>query len=228
MPDRRTESPGSSDRCNIKAVMYRGGIGEKGGTGNLSKHIENIRKFGIEPVEFIDDSEKDMNDIIKFCENLGVRAVVSSHFEDGGKGAVKLAEAVLDSISVNKDKKLKFQYSLEMSLKERIETLALNIYGADGVDFDRRAETDIDLLTDNGYGNLPVCIAKTPKSLSDNPGLKGRPQKFRITVNEVRISAGAGFVVMICGNINTMPGLPKMPAALRIKVMPDGRVTGLT
>ena len=218
--------------ATVKAVKYHGGIDEKGGTGNLAKHIENIRKFGIEPVvalnKFTDDTEKDLNDIVKFCESLGVRAVISSHYEDGGKGALKLAEAVLDSININKNKELLYQYSLEMPLKEKIETVARNIYGAEGVDFERRAETDIDLLTDNGYGNMPVCIAKTPKSLSDNPGLKGRPQKFRITVNEVRISAGAGFVVVICGNIMTMPGLPKMPAALRIKVMPDGRVTGLT
>jgi len=159
---------------------------------------------------------------------LGVRAVVANHFAEGGKGAVDLAKAVLDSIEANHGRKLQYQYPLEMSLSEKIETIAKNIYGADGVDFDRKAETDIDLLTENGYGNLPVCIAKSPKSLSDNASLKGRPKNFKITVNELRISAGAGFVVVICGNIMTMPGLPKVPAALRIKVLPDGRVTGLT
>ncbi len=218
--------------ATVKAVMFHGGISEKGGTGNLAKHIENIRLFGLEPVvalnKFTDDSKKDLDDIVKFCAGLGVRAVIASHFEEGGKGAVNLAKAVLESINENKDKELQFQYPLDMSLREKIETIARNIYGADGVDFDRRAETDMDLLTDNGYGNLPVCIAKSPKSLSDNPNLKGRPGNFRITVNELRISAGAGFVVVICGNIMTMPGLPKFPAALRIKVLPDGRVTGLT
>ena len=115
-----------------------------------------------------------------------------------------------------------------MSLNEKIDTVAKQIYGANGVDFDRRAMTDIDLLTQHGYGNLPICVAKTPKSLSDNAKLQGRPKNFKITVNEVRISAGAGFVVVICGNIMTMPGLPKVPAALKIKVLPDGRAEGLS
>ena len=218
--------------ATVKAVMYHGGMSENGGAGNLAKHIENIRLFGLDPVvainKFTDDKEEDLKNIISYCEKLGVRAVIANHYEQGGKGAVDLAREVVDSIEDNKLKKLQYQYSLDMPLREKIETIARNIYGADGVDFDRRAETDIDLLTDTGYGNLPVCIAKTPKSLSDNPALKGRPKNFKITVNELRISAGAGFVVVICGNIMTMPGLPKVPAALRIKVMPDGRVTGLT
>ncbi len=218
--------------ATVKAIMYHGGINENGGTGNLAKHIENIRLFGLEPVvalnKFVDDSEEDLKNIVQFCESQGVRAVVASHYENGGKGAADLAKAVIKSIDDNKATELKYQYPLSMSLKDKIEIIAKNIYGADGVDFDRRAETDMDLLTENGYGNLPVCIAKSPKSLSDNPNLKGRPRKFRITVNELRISAGAGFVVVICGNIMTMPGLPKFPAALRIKVLPDGRVTGLT
>jgi formate--tetrahydrofolate ligase len=218
--------------ATVKAVMYHGGIDEKGGTGNLAKHVENIRLFGLEPVvalnRFTDDSEKDLKSIIHYCEKLGVRAVVATHFEQGGKGAMDLAKAVLESIQQNDNKKLLFQYPVEMPLKQKIETLAVRLYGADGVDFDRSAEIDIDLLSETGYGQLPVCIAKTPKSLSDNPNLRGRPSKFRITVNEVRISAGAGFAVVICGNIMTMPGLPKVPAALRIKVMADGRASGLT
>ena len=115
-----------------------------------------------------------------------------------------------------------------MPLEEKIETLAKKIYGADGVEFDRRAQNDINLLTENGYGNLPVCIAKTPKSLSDSASAIGRPKGFKITVNELRISAGAGFVVVICGNIMTMPGLPKVPAALRIKMSADGKASGLS
>jgi formate--tetrahydrofolate ligase len=218
--------------ATVKAVQYHGGIDEKGGTGNLAKHIENIRLFGLEPVvalnRFADDKVKDLNDIVHFCEQKGVRAVVANHFEKGGKGAVDLAKALIESIEMNDGKKLQYLYPLEMSIKEKINTVACKLYGDDGVDFDRSAETDIELLRDNGYGELPVCIAKTPKSLSDNQNLKGRPSKFRITVNEVRISAGAGFAVVICGNIMTMPGLPKVPAALRIKVMPDGRATGLS
>jgi formate--tetrahydrofolate ligase len=218
--------------ATLKAVMYHGGMDEKGGSGNLAKHIENIRKFGLEPVvainKFTEDTNEDLYKIVRYCEGLGAKAVVANHYEHGGKGAIELAEAVIDSINQNKDKKLQYLYPLKASFKEKIETLAREIYGADGVDFDRRAETDIDLLTENGYGNLPVCIAKTPKSLSDVPKLKGRPSDFNITVNEVRISAGAGFAVVICGNIMTMPGLPKVPAALRIKVLPDGRATGLS
>ena len=177
---------------------------------------------------FAEDKDEDLEQIRKFCNDLGIKAIVATHFRDGGKGALDLAEAVMESIKGNKGKDLKYQYELNDSLNNKIGIIARNIYGADGVDFDRRAETDIDLLTDNGYGALPVCIAKSPKSLSDQAGLLGRPRNFKITVNEVRISAGAGFVVVICGNIMTMPGLPKYPAALRIKMNPDGRATGLS
>lgn len=218
--------------ATVKAIMHHGGFNDKGGTGNLAKHIENIRLFGLNPVialnKFTDDKKEDLDRIIDFCKELGVKAVVASHFEHGGKGAEDLAKAVIESTKQQQNKKLQFLYPVAAGLKEKIEILARNIYGADGVDFDRRAETDIDLLTDNGYGNLPVCVAKTPKSLSDNPKLKGRPSGFKLTVNELRISSGAGFVVVICGNIMTMPGLPKVPAALRIKISPNGKATGLT
>ena len=216
----------------VKAIKYHGGFNNEGGTGNLAKHIENIRMFGLDPVvainRFTDDTDEDIAQLIDFCAGLGVVAVAANHFEHGGKGATDLAEAVLKNIKLNENIKLKFLYDESDSLVTKIEKLATKIYGADGVDFDRRAQTDIDLLSENGYGDLPVCVAKTPKSLSDNPKLKGRPSGFRVTVNELRISAGAGFVVVICGNIMTMPGLPKVPAALRIKMSPDGRATGLT
>lgn len=218
--------------ATVKAVQYHGGFNENGGFGNLTKHIENIKLFGLQPVvalnKFTDDKEEDLKNIINYCESIGVKAVVANHFEKGGAGATNLANAVIDSIKENKGKKLNFLYPLENSLSGKIDTVAKQIYGANGVDFERRAETDIDLLTQHGYGNLPICVAKTPKSLSDNPKLQGRPKNFKITVNEVRISAGAGFVVVICGNIMTMPGLPKVPAALKIKVLPDGRAEGLS
>ncbi|MBN1183838.1 MAG: formate--tetrahydrofolate ligase [Bacteroidales bacterium] len=218
--------------ATAKAVAYHGGYNDRGGLGNLAKHIENIRSFGLNPVvainKFTDDKEEDLANIINYCAKLGVEAVVANHFEKGGKGAVNLASAVIKSIKDNQDKPLTYQYPLDMPIREKIETIAKKIYGADGVDFERRATTDIDLYEQHGYGNLPVCIAKTPKSLSDNEKLTGRPGGFKITVNEVRISAGAGFVVVICGNIMTMPGLPKVPAALKIKVLPDGRATGLS
>ncbi len=218
--------------ATIKALKYHGWLNENGGFANLDKHIENIRSFDIEPVvainRFNDDTDDDLQQVVAYYEEKGIKAVVASHFKDGGTGALKLAEAVIDIIKLNGDKKLQFQYSLDLPLREKIRTIARNIYGADDVDFDRKAETDIELIAKHGYNNLPICIAKTPKSLSDNAKLLGRPRNFRITVNEARISAGAGFVVIICGNIMTMPGLPKVPAAARIQVMPDGRAVGLS
>jgi len=215
-----------------KAIQHHGGMTEDGGAGNLRKHIENIQQFGIQPVvainKFKDDNENDLKDIIQYCENLGVKAVVANHFEKGGKGATDLAKAVIESVNENKDKNLKFLYNLDAPIREKIEVLAKQVYGADGVDFERKAETDIDLYTEQGYMNLPICVAKTPKSLSDNAKLKGRPKGFKITVNELRLSAGAGFIVVICGNIMTMPGLPKVPAAMKIKVSDDGKATGLS
>jgi formate--tetrahydrofolate ligase len=217
--------------ATVKAIQYHGGFNDAGGLGNLAKHIENIRAFNIEPVvainRFADDKPRDLNRVVKFCESLDVPAVVAEHFAKGGAGAADLAEAVQERIKINRRRKLRFGYPLNMSLQKKIETVAKTFYGATGVDFDRAAQTDLDLLTATGYSNLPICVAKTPTSLSDDGQLHGRPRDFRITVNELRVSAGAGFVVVICGNIMTMPGLPRVPAAARIKVLPDGRATGL-
>jgi formate--tetrahydrofolate ligase len=141
---------------------------------------------------------------------------------------VELARSVLRVVGKNHRRKLRFIYPLEMPLERKIEAVARKLYGADGVDLDPSARHDLELLNRHGFAKLPVCIAKTPMSLSDDPALRGRPRGFRIRVNELRISAGAGFVVVICGNIVTMPGLPKVPAAARIKVLPSGRATGLT
>jgi formate--tetrahydrofolate ligase len=218
--------------ATAKAVAYHGGFTATGGLGNLAKHIENIRLFGIEPVvalnRFPDDKPEDLARIIRFCSRQGVEAVVAEHYARGGEGAVELAHAVLRVVERNHRRKLRFLYSLEMPLERKIETVARKLYGADGVDFDPNARHDLDLLTRHGFAKLPICIAKTPMSLSDDPALRGRPRGFRIKVNELRISAGAGFVVVICGSIMTMPGLPKVPAAARIKVLPSGRATGLT
>jgi formate--tetrahydrofolate ligase len=218
--------------ATVKAVKHHGGFTETGGLGNLAKHIENIRLFNLEPVvainRFTGDRSSDFNKIISFCQDQGVEAVVASHFRDGGQGATELAEAVLRCIETNRDKKLRFAYSLKSSLSQKITKLARDVYGAKGVDFDRKALSDIKLLEETGFGELPVCVAKTPKSLSDVARLRGRPRDFTITVNELRLSAGAGFIVVICGSIVTMPGLPKVPAAARIKVAADGTATGLT
>ena len=217
--------------ATCKAVAFHGGFTREGGLGNLAKHIENVRLFGLEPVvainHFTDDPSADLDKIVKFCELEGVEAVVADHYSQGGQGAEKLAEAVLRVVEKSAGKKLQYLYELEDSLPLKIGKVAKLLYGAAEVGFDKQAEDDLKLLNDAGYGKLPVCIAKTAMSLSDNPSLRGRPKGFKVTVNELRISAGAGFVVVICGNIVTMPGLPKVPAAARMKVLPDGRAVGL-
>ena len=218
--------------ATTKAIAYHGGFKDSGGQGNLAKHIENIRHFGLEPVvcisHFPDDKPADWRRIERFCAKLDVEAVVSDHFDRGGEGAVPLAEAVLRAVEKNRRRKVRFLYDLDLPLDKKIENIARKLYGADGVDFDRRAQNDLNLLEKQGFSKLPICIAKTAMSLSDDPSLRGRPRGFRISVNELRLSAGAGFVVAICGSIVTMPGLPKVPAAARIKVLPSGRATGLS
>jgi formate--tetrahydrofolate ligase len=218
--------------ATAKAVAYHGGFTQEGGLGNLAKHIENIRHFGLEPVvalnRFADDKPADLQRIVKFCDKLGVEATVAEHYFKGGEGARQLAEAVLRSVGRNGKKKLRFPYALSDSLPRKLELLATRLYGADGVDFDRRAQSDLALLERHGFDKLPVCVAKTAMSLSDDPELRGRPRNFRVAVNELRLSAGAGFVVAICGSIVTMPGLPKVPAAARIKVLPNGQAVGLS
>jgi len=215
-----------------KAIAYHGGFSADGGTGNLAKHIENIRAFGVEPVvainHFADDAPSDLEAIVAFCKTLNVEAVLADHYSQGGKGAMKMAEAVVRATENNQNGKLRFLYELSDSLEAKISKVACTLYGAEGVTIDKAARGQIELLTKNGYGNLPICIAKTSGSLSDDPALRGRPKGFKVTVNELRLSAGAGFVVVICGSILTMPGLPKVPAAAKMKVLPDGRAVGLS
>jgi len=217
--------------ATARAVEYHGGFTRDGGLGNLEKHIENIRLFGLEPVvainRFDGDKARDLGRIASFCGKLGVEAAVATHFKDGGKGAEDVATAVLRAAEKS-GKKLNFLYPLSMPLEAKIETVAKAVYGASGVSFDHGTRAELALAAKHGYGKLPVCIAKTPLSLSDDPKLRGRPRDFRISVNEIRVSAGAGFVVAICGNIVTMPGLPKVPAAARIKILSNGKAVGLT
>ena len=218
--------------ATVKALKHHGWQNENGGFANLDKHVENIRHFGIEPViainRFEDDTEDELKQIVKYYKDQGIKAVIASHYKHGGKGAAKLADAVMDTIKLNKKSKLKFLYPLDMPIRDKIRIIAKKMYGASDVEFEMKAENDLNLIIKNGFDNVPVCIAKTPKSLSDNEKLLGRPRNFKITVNEARISAGAGFVVVICGNIMTMPGLPKVPAATKIKVLPNGKAVGLS
>ena len=216
-----------------KALEYHGGFKPDGGSGNLLKHIENMRKFGVEPVvavnRFTDDTPEGLQKILAFCKEHKVRAAPYEGFARGPDGATQLAALVDEAIAENqKSNSFRYLYPLEAPLREKIETIAQEVYGADGVDFDRKASTAIDLIEKHGKGQVPVCMAKTQKSLSASARLRGRPAGFRINVNEIRLSAGAGFVVAICGEMMTMPGLPREPAAIRIRVDDDGNATGLS
>lgn len=217
--------------ATARAIKYQGeGILARG-MENLKKHIENIRAFGIPAVvainRFDGDKTQDLSSIMRFCRRCGVNAVISTVHNDGGKGGTKLAETILSEIKRTRPR-FRFLYPLRSPLKKKIETIARRMYGARGVDYERAAEMDIQLIEKLGYGGLPVCMAKTQKSISDNPALQGRPRNFTITVHQVKLAAGAGFAVAIIGNILTMPGLPKVPAAERIQIDNSGRVISLS
>ena len=216
-----------------KAIEHHGGFAEDGGSGNLLKHIENMRAFGLEPVvavnRFEGDSADGLKRILAFCAEQGVRAAPYTAVADGPEGAEELAKLVDEAIEENRAKDSYHSlYPDSASIRQKIDIIARTLYGADGVEYDRQAETAIDLIEEHGQGGLPVCMAKTQKSLSDLASLRGRPKGFRLRVTEVILSAGAGFVVVMCGKIMTMPGLPKEPAAVRIRVDDEGRVSGLS
>jgi formate--tetrahydrofolate ligase len=214
-----------------RAIAYHGGCTADGGLGNLAKHIENMMTFGIEPVvainRFAGDRPRDHSAVINFCEKHGVLAVVTDNYAKGGEGAVALAKAVVQTVSSNRKRKLKFLYKLNDSVERKLIAVAQKMYGAKSDVFDAPARSQLAAIEKYGFTGFPVCVAKTPLSLSDNPKLPGRPRDFSITVNELRVSAGAGFIVAVCGNIVTMPGLPKVPAAAKIRILPDGRAVGL-
>jgi formate--tetrahydrofolate ligase len=199
------------------------------GGANLRKQIENVLIHGVTPVvainAFGEDFPSEYEAIHEIARSLGVRSVVSSNFADGGKGAEALAEAVVEAA----DEPSKFQllYPDDISLRAKIETVATKIYGADGVDYSPEATAQLDMYERNGFGRLPVCIAKTHLSLSHDPTLKGAPTGWRLPVREVRASVGAGFVYPICGEMRTMPGLGSEPAAFRIDIDENGEVVGL-
>lgn len=199
------------------------------GIPNLMKHIENIQKYGLPVVvainRFLNDTEAELALVAKKCEELGASFALSEVWSKGGEGGKDLAKKVVEACE--KPSTFRFIYDEAMSPKEKMNAIAREIYGADGVDFTAQAEKDLALIHELGKDNLLVCMAKTQYSLSDDPAKIGRPSGFRITVREVRLSAGAGFLVAVTGEIMTMPGLPKKPAALNIDVDSDGKVTGL-
>ncbi len=199
------------------------------GIPNLMKHIENIQKYGLPVVvainRFPNDTEAELALVAKKCEELGADFALSEVWAKGGEGGKELARKVVEACE--KPSKLKFMYDVDMTPKDKMNAIAREIYGADGVDFTAQAEKDLAQIHELGKDNLLVCMAKTQYSLSDDPAKIGRPSGFRITVREVRLSAGAGFLVAVTGEIMTMPGLPKKPAALNIDVDADGKITGL-
>jgi formate--tetrahydrofolate ligase len=199
------------------------------GAANLRKHLENVRLHGATPVVAINampgDFDSEHAAIREVAQEMGVRAAVGTHFADGGRGAAELAEAVAEA--AEEPSEFRFLYPSEASLREKIETVARQIYGADGVDYTPAASGQLAMFEQNGFGGFPVCIAKTHLSLSADPARKGAPTGWRLPVREARASAGAGFVYPICGDMRTMPGLTTHPAAEHIDIDADGKVVGL-
>jgi formate--tetrahydrofolate ligase len=215
--------------ATVRALKHHGNGDIEKGLDNLGKHIENIQSFGVPAIvainHFANDSEDDTRSIVNYCSNLGVDAEICTLHADGGKGGIKLAEKIVELAETNS--KFKLLYDDNISIKEKIETICSKIYGAKGVVYTPKAQEEINTIEELGYSNLPVCMAKTQYSLSDNPKLLTRPKNFEITVSDVRVSAGAGFIVVQTGNILTMPGLPKNPAAAYLDIKEDGTIFGL-
>lgn len=228
--------------ATIRALKLHGGAPEKDiqsgnienlrkGLPNLGKHIENMRKFGLPAVVAINvfegDSQEEIRVVKEYCQAQKTFAAETRVFTDGADGALELAE-VLDKITHSQDSKMKPIYELDGPVEKKIEVVAREIYGADGVTYTTRAERDIRRIGKFGLDKLPVCIAKTNSSLSDDPKLYGRPENFKITITGVNISAGAGFLVPLAGDVMLMPGLPKVPNATKIDVDERGRIHGLS
>ena len=227
--------------ATIRALKYNGGIKKeetskpnlealKKGFVNLEAHIRNLQQYDVPVVvtlnSFVTDTEEEVEFVESTCRAMGCDFALSKVWEKGGEGGIDLANEVLKTLE-NKESHYHPLYPNEMSLEDKIKTIATKIYGADGVTFGPGTKTTLKKLTELGYGNLPVCIAKTQYSLSDNQKKLGRPTGFKITIRQVNVSAGAGFVVALAGDIMTMPGLPKVPAAEAIDVDADGNITGL-
>ena len=227
--------------ATIRALKYNGGVPKaelsaenvealEKGIVNLEKHIENLQKYKVPVVvtlnSFVTDSEAEIAFVKQFCEERGCEFAISEVWEKGGEGGIALAEKVLKTLE-EKESHFEPLYPSELPLTEKIETVAKEIYGAKGVNYTAAAKKQLAKLTELGFGDLPVCMAKTQYSLSDDPALLGRPKDFDITVREAYVSAGAGFVVVLTGAVMTMPGLPKQPAAFGIDVDESGKIIGL-
>ena len=228
--------------ATVRALKMHGGIEKedlknenfdavKKGLVNLERHINNIKKFGINPVvainHFVLDTKAEIKIISNFCKKLGVEVSECTHWAKGGAGTKDLAKKVVKICKNSKKNNFKFLYSEKESLWKKIETIAKEIYKASKITADEKVKEDLKKFEKNGYGKLPVCIAKTQYSFSVDPKLKGAPSDHEIPIREVRLSSGAEFIVVICGSIMTMPGLPRVPAADSIKLNNKGEIEGL-
>jgi len=225
--------------ATVRALKHHGGAKELNaesvealskGIENLDKHIENMKKYRLPVIvavnKFITDTDKELNFVIEHCEKLGIPVSLCEVWEKGGAGGVDLAEKVVHAIQ-NNTNNYNPLYSLEDSIEDKIIKISREIYGADKVEFSTGAKKMLATISKLGYDKLPVCMSKTQKSLSDNPSLLGRPKGFTLTINELRIAAGAGFIVAMAGDIIDMPGLPKVPSAEKIDIDENGKISGL-
>ena len=228
--------------ATVRALKMHGGLEKnelkkeniealKKGMVNLKRHIENVKKFGLEPIvainHFVLDTKREIKEVLEFCEEQNVEASVSTHWSNGGNGAKDLAKKVIKICKKNKINKFKYLYSEKLSLWGKIEVIAKEIYRAHNITASDEVKKNLKYFEKNGYGNLPVCIAKTQYSFSVDPKLKGAPTGHDIPIREVRLSSGAKFIVVVCGSIMTMPGLPRIPAANNIKLNKKGETEGL-
>ena len=227
--------------ATVRALKNHGGVPKeelnienlealKKGFENLEKHIENVQKYGVPAVvainEFPTDTEAEVEYVINRCRELGAEAVLTQVWAKGGLGGEELARKVVEVVE-SKPSQFAPLYDVNLTIKEKIETIAKEIYGADGVKFTQKCIKDIKQIEKLGLDKMPICMAKTQYSLSDDPKLLGRPKGFKIEVRQIRISAGAGFLVALTGDIMTMPGLPKVPAANNMDILPNGEIVGL-
>jgi formate--tetrahydrofolate ligase len=225
----------------IRALKYHGGADLKSlntpnldalreGLPNLEKHLENIKQFGVAPIiainKFVTDSNEEIQLIEDFAKRKAIRVAIADVWAKGGDGAIALAKHVIE-VAEACNTQFKPLYDWEMPVETKIETIAQRIYGAEHVDYSSNAKLQLKRIKELGLENLPICVAKTQKSLSDNPKLLGRPKDFIITVREIEIASGAGFLVPITGDIMRMPGLPAYPASEGIDISDEGEITGL-